>query len=133
MQICNTKIPCTKCYSNNYSQLHHSQLLSSLQLRMIVFFFTDIHTISVIKTTENYVNISTGFQFSFTEINALLQSPQITVAGKMYQLNFYFCCDYKVYIASQLASQLQLATAQLELLYSCSLYTRKVCENKICS
>ena len=67
---------------------------------MIVFFFTDIHTISVIKATENYVNISTGFQFSFTEINALLQSPQITAVGKVYQLNFYICAVITRYIAS---------------------------------
>ena len=63
---------------------------------MTVFLFTDIHTISVIKTTENYENIATGFQYSFTEINQLIQDSHITVAGKAYHLNFFLCCDYKV-------------------------------------
>ena len=72
------------------------RLIFNLCLAMTVFLFTDIHTISVIKTSESYVNITTGFQYSFTEINELIQGSQITVAGKTYQLNFFLCCDYKV-------------------------------------
>ena len=53
------------------------------------FLFTDVHTISVIKTTETYENIKIGLQCSFSEINQLIQDSQIIVAGQMYYLNFF--------------------------------------------
>lgn len=55
-----------------------------------------IHTVAIIRASEDYETISEGFKDFFQSINDLVNNPLITVDGVQYELKLFFCCDYKV-------------------------------------
>ena len=58
--------------------------------------YTDVNTIAIVKVKENYEGICEGYESCFTEINEFINSPEITIDGITYYLEFFLCCDYKV-------------------------------------
>lgn len=60
------------------------------------FIYIDIHTIAVIRGSENYETVSEGFRDCFKSINDFANDPMIIVDGVQYELKLFFCCDYKV-------------------------------------
>jgi len=62
----------------------------------ILHFYTDLHTVAVIKAPKNYQSLSAGFRDIFTEINNLIDSPVISIQDVDYEVIFYLCSDYKV-------------------------------------
>jgi len=58
--------------------------------------FVAIHTIAAVKVKEDYNGIAEGYSDCFETINEVISSPQITINGVDYNLEFFLCCDYKV-------------------------------------
>lgn len=56
--------------------------------------------VAVIRASESYENLSTGFKDVFRELNELVADPFITINEEAFKLKFYICCDYKVHIYS---------------------------------
>lgn len=54
------------------------------------------HTISVIKTSEDYNNLSTGLSNVRQAVNELIEAGFILVNGRKVDLQFYLGGDYKV-------------------------------------
>ena len=56
----------------------------------------DIHTIAAVKGKENYESISVCFKDCFESINKLKRHPELSINGKVYKLELFLGCDYKV-------------------------------------
>ena len=56
----------------------------------------DVHSIAIIRAEESYEHLAEGFGDVFSEINGIIESPEVTIYGEIYTVIFYLCCDYKV-------------------------------------
>ena len=63
----------------------------------MVYLLTDVHTIAVIKAKEDYNGMCEGYVNCFETINQIIRDSKIIIKGVTYNLEFFLCCDYKVY------------------------------------
>ena len=63
---------------------------------MCMPFFLGNHTIAILKGTEDYDTVSTGFAATFQEIDGLQQLGFVSVNGVNYKIELFFSSDMKV-------------------------------------
>lgn len=68
----------------------------STNLAYIYCVFTGNHTITVLKTSEDYKNLRSGLSNVTSTVNKLIEDGFIVINGKSVNLQFFLGGDYKV-------------------------------------
>ncbi len=75
-------------------------LVSNINTKMmnvhVQYMFIGVHTIAVLRGSEDYTTLKEGFQPVLDEINELVESRLIEVQDTFYELEFFLGGDYKV-------------------------------------
>ena len=68
----------------------------STNLAYTNYVFTGKHTITVLKTSEDYKNLRSGLVNVTSTVNKLIEDGFIVINGKRVKLQFFLGGDYKV-------------------------------------